>query len=372
MSDYYPYQSYGRGSADYSDMLPQLLGGWNGNNYATGNGSVDPRTGKQVGFNGGPMVWRSPKSGEWHGVEGPDMPWAAGRPDLVQARARFSGELQDPNIRARFFSLAKGEDASDPLPIMAGIMNRAAARGQTLSQAIGMPGNQAVPEAAPPRMISGGPAYHGQMTDVPGLAKDNPPLEWAPNMDAYGASLGINPLQNAATPGELAANHYTPETLAPIYAKHSPMQGELSQPSDLPYPFNDYKPTVYPDYYAAPMPGAPTAVASGGVGQGSVDPQTAQAVAAITQGQQQANYYGAAQGQQQLADVMAHLNNNMQQVRANGQMNQAQTPNMLSADAGISPYMQLANYQKLQGLAQQARAPMGTGAPGFFGAMGLS
>jgi hypothetical protein len=131
MSNYYPDVSYRPNNADYSDALSDVMGGWNGNNNATGNASGS------VGFNGGPMVYRG--RGDRYGIEGPDMQWAAGSPDLVAARSRFSGELNDPSIRQRLFSLAANEDSADPRSFIASLLNRAASRGQTLDQAIGGP-----------------------------------------------------------------------------------------------------------------------------------------------------------------------------------------------------------------------------------------
>jgi hypothetical protein len=64
-------------TALYSRYLDTVLGGSNVSNFSTGNASMDPTTGKMVGFNRGVVtsVFGRGKNTELGGLEGPDFPW---------------------------------------------------------------------------------------------------------------------------------------------------------------------------------------------------------------------------------------------------------------------------------------------------------
>jgi hypothetical protein len=55
---------------------------------------------------------------------------------LAQSRAGFAQELADPATKERLFRLAAAENPQNPQAFMESLMNRAAARGQTLSRAM--------------------------------------------------------------------------------------------------------------------------------------------------------------------------------------------------------------------------------------------
>ena len=71
--NYYPDQTLAaRRGAGY-DVDPALWEGANPASFATGNASYDPKTGRNVGFAGGPQtaISGSGRGAEWYGIEGP-------------------------------------------------------------------------------------------------------------------------------------------------------------------------------------------------------------------------------------------------------------------------------------------------------------
>src|SRR5262249_54999506 len=72
---YYPWSTVAATRASGLGVSPALWGGANPAGYATGNASYDPRTGRYVGFGGGPQTGSVATGGgrEYGGVEGPDL-----------------------------------------------------------------------------------------------------------------------------------------------------------------------------------------------------------------------------------------------------------------------------------------------------------
>jgi hypothetical protein len=70
-------QNY-RGPVNQAPVNPALFAGANPANFATGNASLDPATGRWVGFAGGPQTAtiRSGRGMELAGIERPDLPYA--------------------------------------------------------------------------------------------------------------------------------------------------------------------------------------------------------------------------------------------------------------------------------------------------------
>jgi hypothetical protein len=75
---YYPGTTTNARAASGIGVSPALWGGANPVNFATGNASFDPRTGRYVGFAGGPQTGsvQTGSGTEYAGVEGPDLPAA--------------------------------------------------------------------------------------------------------------------------------------------------------------------------------------------------------------------------------------------------------------------------------------------------------
>jgi hypothetical protein len=76
---YFPATTTGyRGAVANAPVDPALFAGVNPANYATGNASLDPRTGRWVGFGGGPQTAtiRSGRGMELGGIESQDLPYA--------------------------------------------------------------------------------------------------------------------------------------------------------------------------------------------------------------------------------------------------------------------------------------------------------
>lgn len=113
-SDYYPNlgSPASLSNKDRESMGPLLERVVNENtnesNYATGNSSFDPKTGRVVGFNKG--VETSYDNGEHYGVEGPDMAWAQGK--------GFSGQGGATNAVA--LASAKPKSVDDELDTLLG------------------------------------------------------------------------------------------------------------------------------------------------------------------------------------------------------------------------------------------------------------
>jgi hypothetical protein len=103
-ASYYPEPVYpGRISdakvKEWEPLILAALEGANTSDLSTGNASRDKRTGRMVGFAGGPWMRSSYNrrgEEERHGREGPDLPWVArtqaamegGDPNMIQAAAR--------------------------------------------------------------------------------------------------------------------------------------------------------------------------------------------------------------------------------------------------------------------------------------------
>jgi hypothetical protein len=60
----------------YNNMLNDVIGGSNVGKYPTGNASIDPQTGRYVGFSGGPITLQVGPKGERFGQEGWSRGWA--------------------------------------------------------------------------------------------------------------------------------------------------------------------------------------------------------------------------------------------------------------------------------------------------------
>lgn len=75
---FYPAQTLGATRASGIGVPAALFAGANPAGFATGNASFDPRTGRWVGFAGGPQTATTGAgiTRELYGIEGPDLPYA--------------------------------------------------------------------------------------------------------------------------------------------------------------------------------------------------------------------------------------------------------------------------------------------------------
>jgi hypothetical protein len=75
---YFPPQTLNSRAMTGEQVDPALFAGANPVNFATGNASLDPRTGRWVGFAGGPQTGtlRTGRGMELAGIEGQDLPYA--------------------------------------------------------------------------------------------------------------------------------------------------------------------------------------------------------------------------------------------------------------------------------------------------------
>lgn len=118
---YFPQETHDRTAArmgdprlekKYASIFDRVSSGSNISGFATGNASKDPRTGREVGFDGGPQT--SKFGGERFGIEGSDRKWArqaqsaAKTALLVRARSLIDWAANSPRIASPFDTMPIG------------------------------------------------------------------------------------------------------------------------------------------------------------------------------------------------------------------------------------------------------------------------
>jgi hypothetical protein len=190
-----------------------------------------------------------------------------GLASLAGQRERFAKELEDPAVRERFFRLTAAENPQNPQAFMESVMNRAAARGQSLTRAMNdkayYPGvsirgsdpgkHRAGMEAALPTVLGGSNLIKYGTGNASlnvgfgyGRGARDPYTYMTPNKERYG-------VEN--TPADIR------------WAKRM-QQGETSQPN---------RPNVdqpnRPTNLEVPMSGANVRESQAGIRRGALDPQ---------------------------------------------------------------------------------------------------
>jgi hypothetical protein len=108
--------------------------------YSFGTAEAPSFAARSAPFSGAPASFAEPTTAMPSATPsgtpfGGQQPWHA---DLGAARQKFSGELRDPSVRNRLFSLAKRE-GGHPQAFLESVFNRAAARNRSLRHTISNP-----------------------------------------------------------------------------------------------------------------------------------------------------------------------------------------------------------------------------------------